>query len=217
MNYAEVNGVRVVSGVVTLPATGIWHCDLMLALPTPITGALAITIGNLALVGSSLRDVSYAGSRAMRIIGGAGGWRSIVAAKSYQQDAGVKLSLILNDAASDAGEKVSILTDSVYGPAFERFNSPASDVLNLCAPGWWMNLAGVVVVGARASAPITTKFDVTNFAGFDGKTQVATEDLASWIPGNTFAAPTLPAAQTISSVVHTFDDSGKARTEVLAA
>lgn len=218
MNFAEVNSIRASACALTLPSVGFWHGDFTLASAAALPAVASIKLGNLTLRGAVVRDRPYAGARAVRIVGGSGGWRRTIGRRAYQNDAGVPISMVAGDAAREAGESVSVTANAVLGAAFTRPEGAASAVLWMLSGSWWMTPAGVVVIGPRDNVtPITSRFDVTKFDGGLGRTRLATEDVAAWTPGRPFSSPSIPDAQVISSVVHTMGDDGILRTEVLAA
>ncbi len=220
-DWANLSGVRIVSGTVTLPYYRLWSADVVLALTDSVAAGgaqVTLTLGDLSLVGTIVRAASFSGSRSARIVGGYGGWRKTVPARSYSNAAGVALSLVLRDLALDAGEQVNIAADASIGTAYARQPAQAQRVLEQFAPcGWWVDAAGVTQVGARASSPIASAFDVVSYSGGKGTFTIATEVLADWVPGRTFTAPTVTTGPTIAAVIHTIEGSGKARTEAVAA
>lgn len=211
-HYASLNGERIVSGTITLPNRGVWTADLVLASELDVPSSVALQLGNLSLVGTRFRTLSYGGSRSIRVVGGAGGWSKDVPKKAYSSAAGVLLSTVLKDVAGEVGETVSLASDSTIGTKWTRFSGHASSVLDLLVPFWFVQPDGSTRIGARTSKKITSSFEVTNVSGSGGRVVVGTEDLASWLPANTFTSRTITTAQTISAVIHNIAD-GVIRTE----
>ncbi len=215
MSYASLNGERVISGQIILPYYGIWTADVVLAVSIKPADPMILTIGNLTLTGSHYRSLAFGGSRGFRIIGGAGGWRKQVKARYYKSPVGVLRSTILNDAASEVGEHVSLAEDASVGDAFVRQSGHASLLLEQVAqPLWWMRPDGVTYVGPRTARTIASAFQTTATRGASGSVEVATEDVAAWMPGAKFTPPSVGQELTISTVVHSMQD-GVVRTEVL--
>ena len=80
--HLELDGMRVVSGTLTMPLYGTWSADLALATAAPIAEHATVKLGNLLLSGTVIRQMSSAGSRTARIVGGAGGWRKTLRTKA---------------------------------------------------------------------------------------------------------------------------------------
>jgi hypothetical protein len=217
--FATLNGTRVVSGHLLIPASGLWTADLMLSQEALIlTGdAATVTLGNLTAKGNVYRAGTFSGMRSARVVGGTGGIRKVIGGRGYSQSSGVKASTVIQDLATDCGETIRMdRADWIVGASWTRAEDVASVSLSaIVGPlGWYIGLDGVIVVGERASSAIPSIFTVTGYAGANGKITVATEDPAAWLPARTFTAPTIPDAKKISSVQHTLHDNGTTRTEV---
>ena len=221
--FASVNGLRIVSGTLLVPAIGMWTADLHLATDQLIIGQAAVVIGDLTLKGFVYRTDVYGGQVRARLVGGYGGWRTRVSAQGYGSSTGIKLSTVLNDAARDAGEKISIADDVGIGNAFVRVNfatSVASDVLwQMLAlgfiPAWRIDQAGVTQLTPWPTVKITTPFTVTDQKPDEGVVTIATEDYASWMPGAQFTSPLTAGTLTSAGVHYVWSGDGKFRFEVL--
>ncbi len=218
MSTIAVNGARVVSGSITIPYYGAWSADLVMADPAELATAVTLEVGDLSLVGTVIRQASFAGSRTARIVGGAGGWRTQLPVKGYSHVVGVKLSAVLNDAARAAGETIVIDADRSIGTHFARDAGTGESVLNLLLNGqWWIDTAGVTQTGTRSASVIATPFTVSSWSGAKGQFEIASEAIAAWQPGRTFSTSTVPDAQAISSVTIEATNDGKLRLHVLNA
>lgn len=216
MTFASFAGVRVNAGSIAIPLFGLWSGDISLPGDQPVPSDGAFVVGNLSMVGHVYRQALYAGSVRCRIVAGAGGWRTNVAPRQYVLNSGVKLSLVLNDAALEVGESVSVPADRIVGPGFVRESGPASRVLRqLAGANWYCDGAGVTQIAAWPSTDIPSPFEVINQDGAKGEIEIATEDYAAWMPGRTFDAPTLGGTFTNRGVVYRFDDEGTFRLSVL--
>ena len=219
--FASYAGSRVTAGRITTSASGAWVGDLMLADDSDVPTRGTLTIADLTLVGAVTRGGPFAGSRALRLVGGAGGWRNELPALPYAKPQGVRLATVLGDAAAAVGERVVLsaaYATRVLGVAWVRARMPASQVLALTVGrAWWVDPAGVTQVGDRpTSAVIASGFTVTNYQHNLGLVTIATETLAPWQPGATFRDVLLGTAPlTASSVTIALDPRGKLRLEVL--
>lgn len=218
--FFEVNGNRVVSGSITIPMFGTWVADLLLAnvdgTAAPGTAA-AITLGSLTLQGTISRSAGFTGSRSMRVIGGAAGWRNSISGKGYNLPFGITLSMVLKDAASAAGEQISVpfTSDRSLGANFCRRAGRAKKLLDVLTDGqWWVDTNGVTQITARPSTSIASPFTVLDYSGGKGRFKIATEFFQDWMPGRTFTSPVITDPQTISSVTFEAKD-GKIDTIVL--
>lgn len=216
--FAQVNGIQAHRLSITMPYYGIWEGDIELVTPNTITNPISLVIGNLTLAGAIYRYSSFAGTTYLRLVGGAAGWRQSVPSQAYANPAstGIKASTILRDVATIVGEQVNIAQDSTIGNFYVVAGRPAQYILGLIGGSeWYVDANGVTQVGPRPTANITSQFTVIDANSGKGWYNIATEDYASWIPGNTFSSPTVPVAQTISSVRFDCGNDGIARLKVL--
>jgi len=214
--FASLGGKRVLSGRVTIPLYGPWSGDLVLAEGVTVSGATSLVIGDLTMAcfARPSRSGTFAGKASSRVVGGAGGWNTVIPPKGYSLATGIKLSVILQDAASAAGERIEVATDRNIGVAWTRKQGRASRVLRLLLDGqWWVAPSGVAQTAARSSTRIASPFQLIDYKPHLGLIEISTERYSDWTPGRTFSAPTLPAVQTISSVSFVIAD-GKVRTQV---
>jgi len=216
MSTIQVNGIDVISGVVTIPYYGAWVADIVLASSSTITPTLELRVGNLTMKGTVIRESSFAQSRSARIVGGYAGWRKVIPAKGYSHASGVKLSIVLGDAARACGEMVEITADRSLGQGWARESSRAEETLRIVTGGkWWMGNDGVTKTIARDTSSVSSPFTVVSWSGGKGLFEIATENVAEWMPGKSFESATVPK-QTISSVSIEFDTEGKLRLSVMS-
>lgn len=219
--FASINGERITSGAVMVPYYGQWSAHVTIASQdtVPSAGASAtVSLGQLSFVGTVYRSSPFGGARSILVVGGHGGWRSIVPARSYHVSSGVSLSLVLNDLASDCGEKVNIPQDSTLSPDYMRPAGPAIETLrDLAGSIWWMGLDGTTQIVTRPSTTIASQYDVITLDGGSGLVEVSTESMQDWLPGNLFDGPTVPSPQTIGYSRFVVDNTGKLRVFVMTA
>ena len=177
----------------------------------------------MTLLGTVYRSEPYGGQVRARLVGGYGGWRTPIAPQGYGSNQGVKLSTVLQDAASAAGEQIEVFADQTIGQAFVRVgftSSVASDVLwQMVALGlmeaWYVAPSGVTQTGPWPQTTVSTPFMPTDQKPDEGIVVIATEDYASWMPGATFTHPLLTGPYTSAGVQYVWDNEGQFRFEVL--
>jgi hypothetical protein len=141
------------------PSWGCWWLDSELVEPAELTAGARVTaqIADLTLQGTIVNGYARNGTAGYRVVGGAGGWGRSLPEKSYQNDAGVKLSTVLGDVATAVGETLSGVPTARIAAHFARFagstRRPASWILNYFFPrGWYVGDDGTTVIGQRSAA-----------------------------------------------------------------
>lgn len=216
--FADLGGTRCVEARVVVPRQGAPHADITIEKEIAIASSgLSLRLSGLVLTCAPWRTpVAFQGKMRVRLIGGHGGWRKVIASASYRSPAGVKLSLVLGEAAKACGESIIVGTDRTLGDHYIRPEDAAQRILNRAAPEWHIGLDGVTRTDARASSPILSTFSLLGFDGVAGRALIATEVPADWIPGRTFRSPLIGGELVVDSVIHTMS-KGALRTEVLVA
>ena len=216
--FAEVSGTRVSKLDLMLPYYGLWAADVEIPIDSPVPTQCVLTVADLSLVGKIVRTDSFAGLRNARIVGGFGGWSTALPTQEYFAVTGVKVSTIMNDAASIIGEQVVVANDTTVGPYFFRRTQQASRLLHRFSPLWWVDPTGKTQLGtARSAAAITTSFLIETFDPGTGRLVASTENPSDWQPGRSVSNKTLTTPRTLSLVRHTMTNDGILRTEALAA
>jgi len=220
-SFLSLNGVRVVSGHVSIPYYGTWTADVMMPeapgyILNPGT-SVTLTLGNLSLQGAVYRSGPFSGQMKLRIVGGYGGWQKTVPSQQYVLSGGVLLSTVLGDLAAAVGEKVNVQNDQALGSIFVRESAPASRILRqIAGPLWYVDTKGVTqITNARPSKAVSSAFLVNRWDGDRGEFEVSTEDYASWMPGNTFSNEVVTTTQTISLATIDTDNKGTLRFTIL--
>lgn len=215
-SWCQLDGKRVTSGVVTIPTNNIWSAELSLAESALPSTNCVLTVGNLSLVGTVVRQAAFAGVVRTKLVGGAGGWRKAVDSQQYSNSVGVSAKMVLNDLAKAVGETLSWASDINLGNTWTRQAAQAVYNLKLIAgQNWHVKPDGATTLDAWDSSAISSQLMVINATGSEGRFQIATEDMASWLPGRTFVSPTVTEAQSIATVQHFIENEGKVRLEVL--
>lgn len=181
-------GHKITSARINLPAWGRPFADVSIDGEVSLSGQVDLVVADLALKGFVLSGGPATGRSHFRLVGGKGGWGKTLARKSYANDAGVKLSTILGDAANEAGETLdasSFDPSKRVGPAFVRPEAPACRVLEQLAPSaWYVGADGVTRLGRRPSSTLPTH--VTRTTPVDrarGEVTLASEAIAAIVPG----------------------------------
>ncbi len=214
--FATLFGSRITHGTIAIPLYGVWAGDVSIAIDDPIGTDGDFVIGNLTMRCHVFRAAAFGGERKCRIVGGAGGWLKIIKKKQYSLAGGVKLSMVLGDAATECGETINVPNDYTIGTGHVRVEAPASRSLRLLAgENWYVDNAGVTQIAAWPTRKVQSPFTVEMQDGAEGRVTIATEDYASWMPGCTFAAPTLETAFASGGTFLRFDGDGIARVEVM--
>lgn len=215
MSAATLNGTRVTHARASIPVWGCWYAEAQLDGEVTIAAGSRATLvmADLTLVGTVLSGGPALGRSHYRIIAGNGGWGRTIRRWSYADDAGVRLSKILGDAAREAGETMVIDTTARVGPSWTRDEGPASDALNVLAPSsWYVDEAGTTRLGARPAGVLPAK--VTRVTPLDkgrGRVVLASDSIATILPS--VVVDGMPAMD----VVHELTPEGGLRSTVWGA
>ena len=185
---ADLNGKKVLESHSTIPAWGASYHDVTCDTEFTLTGACTLTIADLVVKCTVLSGGPAHGRSFYRLVAGAGGWANPIPAKSYANDAGVKLSTVLGDAASAVGETIDATTVNQLtrlGPAWTRPYDPASRVLELVAPNaWYVSENGLTRLGSRPPSTLTAKTATTSQIDLArGTCTIASDTIAGILPG----------------------------------
>lgn len=178
----------------TLPRYGQWRLDAVLeGGDVPAEGStVSALVGDLELTGKVLRAGFDAPDRPHVVLVGGLGWETPLAAPvSYQSDASVMLSTVLDDLARRAGETLERPADVPLGLAYA---SPARrtvrDALNALAlvgytPPWRVDSDGVTRYGDRVGTTVTARSTIIRRNFGVSLRIVGIDSPAAFLPGNT--------------------------------
>lgn len=178
----SLNSIDASSGMVTLPARGVWVARLTLASEKPpAAGAtVSLVVGTLTLRGTVERSGSHVGSSEVIVLGGAGGWRKAVEVPPFRADNGVKLSQVVSSLSSKLGETSALEpgAERTVGYAWTVANGSGSAGLNdLTGGAWWVAPDGITHVGSRpVGSRIKAPFSVESYDPADGRITFTTPD-----------------------------------------
>jgi hypothetical protein len=214
--YASLDGVQVIDGRIVVPRIGAWYAELTLASEHAIGGISTLTVADIAWKCAPWRIASYQGRTRVRVVGGAAGWQKQIPARSYQSNP--KLSTILTDAAGACGEiGVAVASDFIVGPFAIRDVGPAQRMLARYAPEWHIMPDGRTYVGPwQDITKVTDRIDLTGYDGAEGRAEIATEALASILPGRTVASPLIGFDLVVGAVTHALQGTS-VRTQIMIA
>lgn len=194
MSLATLNGVTVSRLSAIVPAWGAWWADVDTTEGTLFEKGSAATLklGGVTMLGTIVAGGVVDGRGAYRVVGGKGKWGASIKGKPYLDDAGVKLSRVLLDAAKDAGETLgSALPTTRLGSHYVRRADPAYLTLNQLAPkGWYVDFAGVTQIGKRSSSSYSGDAPRTRIDGRVEVIELATDSVVGLVPGVTVDSTT---------------------------
>lgn len=202
--FASVEGHNATRVQVHVPHTGPWFADLDMEGDPALSGGVTLKLGDLELVGTvrARNDGTHGLQRQTRIVAGNDGWGSLLAAKSYHNDASVKARTVADDAARSAGEVIGDFAPERQrlGLHYVRQAGPASRTLEevIGAVSWWVDYDGVTQVGARPeSSPEDDSYEVLDYHPRDRLVVLGVDDLRQVGIGSLLAGDRLDDPQTV--------------------
>ena len=157
MSFATLSNVRASRVDLVQPLSGCWFATVDLETAAPLSGSVSLAFGGVTWKGAIVSGGDYAGASRFQLVGGAGGWRKRVAAKSYSSSGGVRVALVAGDLAREVGETLADQPSGSLGPFWVRFAGSASSGLESATSGaWWVGADGRTNVGSRASSSTST-------------------------------------------------------------
>jgi len=187
MSLASLSGSAASRVRMQVPAYGVWWADVDLTGPAELArgDSAQLVVGDVEASCTVVDGGSADGRAAYRVAGGGGGWGQEVEERSYQNDAGVSVSLVVGDVAADVGETVSGASGNT-SRHYVRAAEPASFVLHRLYPrGWYVDFEGVTQIGQRAETAYEGSATRTRRAPGVGVIDVATSEVAALVPGVT--------------------------------
>lgn len=176
--YASVAGKHIVAMRGSVPWGGAWVIDATLDQVVDLSGSVDVVVGGMTLKGTI--DPKYSGTFAfqskVRVVAGGNGWRNVLPARAYHNDAGVKVLTVLLDLCAGCGETllgVVAPAKERLGADFVRMEGPASRALSqiITPADWWVDYAGATNVGRRAQSEVSGDLTILDF---DAGSKVAT-------------------------------------------
>lgn len=186
MSDATLSNNRAISVHVSIPKWGAWWADVELDVEATLSGVVPLRVADVTFTGCIVSGGPVQGRSRYRLVGGKGGWGKTIAKRGYANDAGVKVSTVVTDAAQAAGETLDTATipSTRVGPHFARPEGPACRVLELVAPSaWYVGEDGVTRFGARDAKAFTGKAAREPVDRAAGTVTIAPETLVGLTPG----------------------------------
>jgi hypothetical protein len=184
MPSATLNGNACASAYLTIPGVGLWYAECDLADAVALSGAVTLAMLDTAWSGTIIAGATVDGRARYRVVAGAGRWGAELPARAYANDAGLQVSRLIADAASEVGEPAPIGAPvDRKGPHYDRPRNPASFCLNILAPrAWYAGADGVVRFGARPALPATGLVTVDRNPAARSVTYAAVDSFAGLLP-----------------------------------
>jgi hypothetical protein len=180
-----LNGHAAVAATLSVPGVGLWYAAVDLADEVEISGSITLSVLGTDWQGYVIAGGPVDGRSRYRVVAGAGGWGSEIPSRAYANDAGLQISRLIADVASEAGEPAPVSPpDTTLGPHFVRPALPASVALNLLAPrAWYARPDGVVAFGARPALAASTLPITERNPQSRSVTVALTDSAAGLLPG----------------------------------
>lgn len=151
MTVATANGYGVSRAFVQVPSWGVPWVDVELSGGESLAGAVTLELPGATIAATVASGGVYEKRGAYRLAVGAGGWGREIAARGYADDAGVRASVVVQQAADAVGETVASAPTFRLPARFARPAGVASRLLSAVSPrAWRVDLDGVTRFGARA-------------------------------------------------------------------
>lgn len=189
------------------PGSGGWHTEVELEGGAVPSGAVILKIGNLVLSGDVLRAKEDNPGKPRAVVVGGIGWQNLITSPlSFQSDAGIRLSTVLDAFATGAGQRIEQPTDQTIGSYYEcvasRPGEPvrwADALADLAQAGyvgpWRVDPDGVTRFGARPALAVTARATEISSDASIGRTTYGVDAPAEFLPGHTVAGSPIASSE----------------------
>ena len=161
----------------SVPMFGAWYADVEIETgAAPVPGSrLTLTVGDWSGVGTVLPGQvgeDFAAHPHLVIAAGVG-WDAPLPPRAYQSDVGTRLSTVLRDLATDAGEAFAALPPDVSlgaAPVVRPGSAPGAPITGRSVllglwragyvPPWWVGGDGLTVLGQRPTGAAKGRMDI---------------------------------------------------------
>lgn len=171
-------------GRVQIPGYGRGWVDVEIVEPVNLTGLQTMRLGKFSCVTTIISGGVAEGKARYRAVFGRGGWGKTIPKKAYMNDAGIKASNVLQDAAKACGEVMGTMSTKKLGPHFDRHEGEASQMLHVLASrGWRVDLDGVTQIDAWPAGTYTGDGARMRTDLSVGVIELAVDEVANLLPG----------------------------------
>ncbi len=155
MATPTAGGLPLLSALINEPRVGVWHADIAIDSGEALTGSTTLDIEGVEFVGTVVRSGVEAGRSLARVVGGAAGLGTQLAAKSYR---GIGFSSVLADIVSQTGETLDGSSgDSVVNHAVQLWQitqAPAAhaieSIVDEVGASWRVFRSGTLWLGEES-------------------------------------------------------------------
>ncbi len=184
--FATYGGNACTVGRVQIPGYGRGWIDVEISEPVVLTGLQTFALGAFTAVTTVVSGGIAEGKARYSAVFGHGGWGRTLDEKSYINDAGVKASNVLQDAAVACGEVMGTTSTRRLGAHYARAAGPASEALHVLAPrGWRVDLAGATQINAWSAATYAGDGARLRTDLSIGVIELAVDEIGNLLPGVT--------------------------------
>lgn len=183
--------IAIASGTVQLPAWGVGWADLELAEAETLSGAVTLSSGDRTWQCTVVSGGPYLNRARYRVAIGSGTWGQVLPEKSYANDAGVKTSKVIDDAARACGASIAAPPAERLGAHYVRVKAPASRALTkTIGNDWYVDDAGVTQFSARPAGTYDGDATLVRYDEAAAIAEYHTTSLAGFNPGVSFGGLT---------------------------
>jgi len=183
--FLTVDGVRARTASIDLNS-GMWFADIDFDAVVPLAAKPTAVLGGLTLLGSIVPEFlgTFQQATKCRILGGAG-WLKAIPRKHFHNDAGVKASTVLKDAAATCGETLILdAPDQILAADWARRNGTGMRTIETLYPKWYVDTRGTTHTAPRPATEITVDYEVLDFDPRMKVLTLAYDDLSGILPGS---------------------------------
>lgn len=176
-----VNGSPIGDWKLCVGYRGLWFldADCFDVAELDLAEQVTVKLGDLTLLGKATAGPAYLDQRSIQVVAGNGGWGSVLPARSYHNDAGVKVATVLADLAKAAGETIGTVPETRLGADFFRESGLASTALEAAikSTNWFVDYDGVTQISDReATSPDPAHYSVLSYSPRRNDAKLSVDD-----------------------------------------